>query len=341
MAMKNNGLVSIITPCYNGADYIYRLFDSILAQTYNNIEFIFVNDGSTDETEKVALSYKEKFEEKGIKYIYISKNNGGVASAINEGLKVFSGEYLTWPDADDWMTPDCIEKKVRYLEDNLDCGMVITQLETRLEETPNACHGVLKFKNTEKRNIFEDLLLENYVYVAPIGYMARSSMLLEVCPTRNINDTNRMGQNWQMMLPICYRHPCGFIDEKLGYYLIRANSLSHSGHDLEARYKKIQAFFELKKNALSTIHMTDSDRKKYDALVVKRYYKNKLVLAAKLHNKEYLKETYAVLQQTGQVGAGDKIWYLRGRSKAFNVFFGIIVFPIRAWKSLVRRIKKG
>lgn len=68
---KNLPLVSLITPCYNGEKYLERFLDSVLAQTYDNIEFILVNDGSTDDTEKIALSYQEKFADRGYIYIYI------------------------------------------------------------------------------------------------------------------------------------------------------------------------------------------------------------------------------------------------------------------------------
>ena len=57
-------LVSIITPCYNGENFIKRYFDSILKQTYSNIELFFVNDGSTDQTESIALSYREALEKR-------------------------------------------------------------------------------------------------------------------------------------------------------------------------------------------------------------------------------------------------------------------------------------
>ena len=58
--MSINSLVSIITPCYNGEDYLPQFFESVLNQTYPNIELIFINDGSTDNTEKVALSYRDR-----------------------------------------------------------------------------------------------------------------------------------------------------------------------------------------------------------------------------------------------------------------------------------------
>lgn len=105
------GLVSIITPCYNGEKFVSRFLDSVLDQSYTNIELIVINDGSTDQTEQILKSYEIKFKEKGIKFIHLFQSNGGQSSAINKGLEIFSGEYLTWPDSDDILTPDAIEIK--------------------------------------------------------------------------------------------------------------------------------------------------------------------------------------------------------------------------------------
>ena len=109
-------LVSIITPCYNGESFLERYYESVLAQTYSELELTFVNDGSTDGTEKIALSYESRFRQKGIRYIYIKQENRGQASALNRGLKLFHGEYLTWPDSDDIIMPEFIEKKVSFLQ---------------------------------------------------------------------------------------------------------------------------------------------------------------------------------------------------------------------------------
>ena len=72
-------LVSIITPCYNGEAFLKRYFESILNQTYPNLELIFINDGSTDRTEEIALSYRERLEKRGITYIYEKQENAGLA----------------------------------------------------------------------------------------------------------------------------------------------------------------------------------------------------------------------------------------------------------------------
>ena len=97
-------LVSIVIPVYNGSNYLAEAIDSALNQTYDNVEIIVVNDGSKDEgkTRDVALKY-------GNKIRYFEKENGGVASALNFGVKQMSGEYFSWLSHDDFYTPHKIE----------------------------------------------------------------------------------------------------------------------------------------------------------------------------------------------------------------------------------------
>lgn len=103
-----NPLVSIIIPVYNGSNYMREAIDSALAQTYCNIEVIVVNDGSTDITEEIALSYGDQIR-------YYAKENGGVSSALNLGIEVMRGEYFSWLSHDDAYFPDKIESQVKAL----------------------------------------------------------------------------------------------------------------------------------------------------------------------------------------------------------------------------------
>ena len=105
-----NPLVSIIIPVYNGANYLKYAIDSALNQTYKNIEIIVVNDGSNDngETDKIAKSY-------GSKIKYIEKENGGISSALNTGIKNMSGDYFAWLSHDDIFYKNHVEVNVEYL----------------------------------------------------------------------------------------------------------------------------------------------------------------------------------------------------------------------------------
>ena len=104
--------VSIIVPCYNQAEYLPETLDSVLAQTYKNWECIIVNDGSTDNTEEVALKYCKQDE----RFVYLPKQNGGLSSARNAGLDVTKGDYVQFLDSDDILLPTKIEKQVHLLE---------------------------------------------------------------------------------------------------------------------------------------------------------------------------------------------------------------------------------
>jgi hypothetical protein len=105
-----NPKVSIVIPAYNGSNYLSQAIDSALAQTYKNIEIIVVNDGSNDDgaTEKVAKSYGKKIR-------YFSKENGGVSTALNYGIKHMTGDYFAWLSHDDIYFPSYIETHIEYL----------------------------------------------------------------------------------------------------------------------------------------------------------------------------------------------------------------------------------
>ena len=97
--------VSIVIPVYNTEKYISSCIESALNQTYDDIEILVINDGSTDST----LSIITKFEKK-IKII--NKKNGGTASALNYGIKNMSGQWFKWLSADDLLKNNAIEKLV-------------------------------------------------------------------------------------------------------------------------------------------------------------------------------------------------------------------------------------
>lgn len=116
-----NPKVSIIIPVYNGSNYLSEAIDSALAQTYENLEIIVVNDGSDDDgaTEKIALSYGDKIR-------YFAKENGGSSSALNCGIRNMTGDYFSWLSHDDLYEPKKIEQSVLHIDaDNAERQVVI------------------------------------------------------------------------------------------------------------------------------------------------------------------------------------------------------------------------
>lgn len=105
-----NPKVSIVIPVYNGSNYLENTIRCALAQTYENLEVIVVNDGSTDDgaTEKIALSFGDRIR-------YYRKENGGVSSALNYGIAQMTGDYFSWLSHDDAYTPSKVADAVDAL----------------------------------------------------------------------------------------------------------------------------------------------------------------------------------------------------------------------------------
>lgn len=146
--MNRNELISIIVPVYNKEKYIKKCIESIIGQTYSNIEIILVNDGSTDSSLKILNEYQKQDSRINV----IDKKNGGVSSARNAGIKKASGEKLLFVDADDYIADDYVENLIKYDYDYVMCSYQTLQNETiiaenRYEEdieSGNVCNEVLK-----------------------------------------------------------------------------------------------------------------------------------------------------------------------------------------------------
>lgn len=112
--MMEKSMVSVIVPVYNAETYISKCVESILAQTYKNLEIILVDDGSTDSGPLLCDNFADKDDR--IKVIH--KKNAGVSSARNSGLDAAKGEYIAFVDSDDWIEPEMYEKLVENMEKN-------------------------------------------------------------------------------------------------------------------------------------------------------------------------------------------------------------------------------
>lgn len=112
--------ISIIVPIYKVEAYLKRCIDSIVAQTYRNLEIILVDDGSPDDCGKICDAYAEKDERIRV----IHKENTGLGYARNSGLEICTGEYIMFVDSDDWLSTDCVEILYnRLIDDNSDMAV--------------------------------------------------------------------------------------------------------------------------------------------------------------------------------------------------------------------------
>jgi len=107
-------LITVLTPTYNRAKLLERLYQSLCQQTYQDFEWIVVNDGSKDNTDEVVQSF---LAEKKINILYIKQENGGKHRAVNRGVKEAHGELLFIADSDDWLLPNSLETVAEMYQD--------------------------------------------------------------------------------------------------------------------------------------------------------------------------------------------------------------------------------
>lgn len=130
----NQPLVSVLIPCYNVENYVEESVNSILTQTYQNLEIIAINDCSTDHTGEVlqriaAIDSRVK--------VFTNEKNLKLISTLNKGIELCNGEYIARMDADDISLPTRIEKEVSFLEKNKDHDIVSTQFYAFRSENPS------------------------------------------------------------------------------------------------------------------------------------------------------------------------------------------------------------
>jgi glycosyltransferase involved in cell wall biosynthesis len=148
-------LVSVIIPTYNRAEYVTQAVESVLNQTYSEIETIVVDDGSTDGTAEVLSKYQDK-----ISYMYQERSER--SKARNEGFRHSKGDCIAFLDSDDVWLPTKIEKQVRVLNEQPDVGLVYTGVQF-IDTNGGPCAGGLCWDEPVRKVLYEDLMTHNVI----------------------------------------------------------------------------------------------------------------------------------------------------------------------------------
>ncbi|MFZ4798571.1 MAG: glycosyltransferase family 2 protein [Bacteroidia bacterium] len=209
-------LVSVICVCWNHEEYIEQCLKSILDQTFKNIEIIFIDNNSTDQSFEIASKILKN---STIPYSLNKRNsNFGIANNLNFAVNLCKGKYVTSISTDDWLTNDSITKKVNYLEENTEFAMVSSDgyiyNQSRNETIPYI------EKRAKTGYLFKDLLKDNFIFA--IGVLIKLSVIKEV----GLYDEECPIEDWSMWLKISKNHQIGFIPEKLAYYRKHGNNFS-------------------------------------------------------------------------------------------------------------------
>lgn len=228
-------IISAVIPVYNGERFLAETIDSVLGQTYPNLECIVVDDGSTDETASIVRSY-------GGRVRYVEKPNGGVSSARNLGIKTATGQLIAFLDADDLWRPDKIEHQVEIFLRNQDVGLIYSAVRL-VDETGSVISEV---RDRFGKNILERiLLLETPSYLTMTG----------VVPKRVFDDVGYFDEQLStsadadMACRIALKYRTVAIDEPLADYRQHGGqmhlNLAALDHDAHVLFQKVFEMHDL------------------------------------------------------------------------------------------------
>lgn len=210
---KDLPLVSVIVPAYNHDKYIEKCIDSIIDQTYQNIEIIIINDGSTDKTMDKLAFYKNH---KGV--IIINQENKGLCKTLNIGLSLAKGKYISVLASDDYLIRDKLEKQVAFLECSQQYGMCCAKAYEVNDEGNNL--GTVGAVIDESELSFQNLLEGNKIAVLTV--LIRSSVLKEIGGF----DESLYMEDWDMWLRISNKYKIAFSNEFVAFYRSHETNIS-------------------------------------------------------------------------------------------------------------------
>lgn len=281
------GLVSIITPCYNTGEIIHRLLDSILEQDYPSVEMLVVDDGSTDNSRKVILSYISIFEKRGYSLEYYYQSNQGQSAAINNALKWVKGEFLTWPDSDDFYNrPDAISSFVDKFNELDDEYGAVRCFPTYIDERKMTGRVRTDGVDLGDGQFYNCLYSRKFMWGAG-NYMIRTYALDKVNPSREIYADKDAGQNWQLFLPLLFSFKCYTLANS--YFSVLERSESHSRGQYKSYNQEISKISSYENTILYTLDrindLGDSEKGRLKEIIRIKYLRERLNVSFKYYKK--------------------------------------------------------
>jgi len=265
--------VTLIMPCYNAEQYIDVMIASVYAQIHDDVELICVDDGSTDNTRLKLDAWKPIIEKRGYTMIVKSKENGGVADAINMGLRLMTGDYVCFPDDDDMLLPGYVSKMLSCFE----AHPTVKWVKCDAFSYNNAKYNEVTLRSESFHN-YTDMkcLVENFLACrerwAVWTIMVRADFFRECFPDMRLEVerlNRRVSQEFQINLPLAYKSPYMYIDTPLYFYFNRSDGTRKS--QVDTGYTQAVSYFEgcydIARKVISKLNVLPEKAEKWEQII--------------------------------------------------------------------------
>ena len=235
----------------------------------------------------------------------------GVGYAINNCLKIVQGEFLCWPDCDDWLETSSISKRVQFLRRNKQYSIVTTNANVYHEEDIQHPIGMISTDQKRFNDCQYELLLNGKSIVCPGCHMVKTDVLFWSMGGNTIYPS-RYGQNLQLLFPILYHSRRGFIDEPLYNYMAYNNSLSHYQRSFEKQWAHREGRYQIKIETIGRIFdMNETDKKHSLKVISVNEARYRLELAQEYGKTALAKEQIVWLLKMKALGMRDLLKLLK------------------------------
>ncbi len=245
-----------MVPCYNAGPYLVRALDSVLAQTYEDLQLCVVDDGSTDETANILKRYSDYG-------VPLRQEHAGQSAARNRGIGMSSAPYIAFLDADDYWLPAKLERQIALLERNPGVGLVCTDCATMNKgEFTGAYFGNTPVPTTGR--LFERLTRECFVFTPTV--VVRRKCLEQV---GLFNESLVVSEDFNLWLRVAAKWDVAVIPEMLAVRETRPEGLSAS---TRAELYLQNGIAALENVELTCADLSSGERRALQKAIAERYY---------------------------------------------------------------------
>ena len=279
-------LVSILTASYNHSEYLDEYFHSLLEQTYENIELVFIDDVSSDNTWEKTLSFQSRLEAKLSKVILLrNPENRGLVHTLAKLKDYPTGQFIGILESDDRYKPDMLTTSFNYLNDHPTFGAVHCEVDfqypTHIEENHWANLG----RTLPEGDIYERLLKDNIILTC--SFLCRVELFKKYVDFNKYLERGYLTADYPMFLDMARHTHFGYIDQSLAIYRVVPDSISHP-RDIKKQFKWKEAYYHIKRDYIQEFGASPE----VTARANKQYHRNLMEAGYALFNKEKFHRGY-------------------------------------------------
>lgn len=305
--------VSIIVPIYNEEENLRKCIESLINQTYKELEIILINDGSTDNSKEIIESFKDK------RIVAIHKKNTGISDTRNIGIDKSTGDYIMFVDSDDYLELNCIERLIETAEkENSEIVMFNYYLETPSKRIE------IKLPKIEARNLKEDKDLLTKIHLGPCTKIFKAELIKD-----NLFPLNLKYEDVPFVVEAVIKAgKISFIPDYLYHYVIKKSGETITRDERIFDIITICAIVEKKLEQINYVNKTN-----FFVKVLSYYLKNSRYIPNINLRNEFIDAIYIYLKRI------DKDWrkctYLKQESKIKRV-----IITHKSLLKIVNKLKK-